>query len=170
MDKVYSQLAQKFFKNKKSKNFDFYVTEEVNRQDEYNNEKFLEVYEILKSKFKVVYMLFGEKNFQAIAFEYFQYNPVQSAVSKEYGFSFPKFLSELEQLQDFTFIKWLARVDWFWSTEKNSGKELVIPKGTLNSWANVYKDLPQVDIMLSENEGETIYIEKDGNHYSIKCR
>jgi hypothetical protein len=163
-------MTKILLRNEKSKNYDLFHDDAFPNQDAVNNEKFQEIFNLLKDKYKVVYKLFGEENFQAVSFEYYQYNPLHSAIIKDYGMSFPNFLENLEQLADYSFIKWLARVDWFWSSEKHNNKELTVPKGTLHSWANLYKDLPLVDIMLSENEGETIYIEQVGNQFSIKLR
>ncbi len=167
MQNSYQQIAYKALKDRRRNKYLDAVFHDEQKQAQFNNESFLKIFTLMQKKYQVVARLVGEDNFQIICYQYFKFNPIQSASSSEYGATFPRFLASLEQLQDFKFLPWLAKVDWFWFCKKDSHESLIAPKGTLSSWANVYKDLPQIDVLLLENEFEEIRISSDGNEYKI---
>jgi hypothetical protein len=167
MDNSYHHIAHQILKNEKSKNHETYLSDEDSAQEKLNNEQFGQVYEQMKDKFTVIHKLFGENNFVNICYEYFRYNPVQSSKKKNYGHSFPEFLDSMSEVEEHIFIPWLAKLDWYWTSCRDSDDEIKLPKGTLNSWASVYKDQDSIDISIDTRLSETLSIKKVGNEYSI---
>ncbi len=167
MDNSYHQIAHQILRNEKSKNYDLFLSTEDQSQEKLNNEQFQKVFLSLKDTYKVIYRLFGEENFLNICYEYFKYNPIQSASKSVYGKSFPDFLNSSSSLKAFPFLYWLASLDWFWTHCRESAETLAFPVGTLNSWASIYKNQSQIDIELDTNHEEVLAIKKVGNEYSI---
>ena len=136
-------------------------------QEIYNNQKFLQIYSILRNKYQVIFRLVGDQNFKKISYEYFKYNPVQSAREEHYGNSFSDFLGTLNQLSEFRYIKWLAKLDWFWFNPVSEGDTIQLPKGTLNSWASIYKNQESINIEINESVIENLQIQKIGKEIQI---
>jgi len=163
----YYQHTRNINRNNKSKHYDLFLYDTDEQQERLNNDKFLVVFNILKEKFQVIYKLFGEESFELISHEYFLINPAHLATKDNYGKSFPEFLDSIEQLQNYSYVKWLARLDWFWFSRENSLESFHLPKGTLNSWASIYKGLDSIDIFIDESVMEKLEIKLNGNQYSI---
>lgn len=167
MNNSYHHIAHQILKNERAKNYDMELSSEEQAQKKLNNEQFEQVYLHLKSKYIALHRLFGQANFVNICYEYFKYNPVQSAKKESYGKSFPEFLDSLSEVEDFEFLPWIAKLDWFWTTSRDEGIEIELPKGTLVSWASAYKGQEQLSISLDTRISETLGIKKVGNEYSI---
>lgn len=167
MDNNYYQIAGQLNKDKRSKHYNIFLNEPDTEQEIYNNEKFNQIYSLLKDKFQVVYKLFGEKNFRLLTLEYFKYNPIQSAKMETYGRSFPDFLGNLPQLNQYRYMKWIAKLDWFWFNPVNDGETIQLPKGTLISWASIYKEQDSIDIEIDESIIENLQIQKEGKEIKI---
>lgn len=167
MQNSYYQIAHQLLKKDKSQHYNLFRSEIFEDQEKLNNEKFREVFNILKTQYPVVYKLFGEKNFMAICFEYFKVNPMHSRKSN-YGESFSHFMGSLEELAAFPFVKWMAKLDWFWMNNKSDlGAEILLPKGTLASWVNCMKDGPMIDILMDESIMERVCITREGSEIKI---
>ncbi|MFT6631858.1 MAG: hypothetical protein ACJAS4_001819 [Bacteriovoracaceae bacterium] len=167
MENSYHHIAHQLLKNEKSKNYGIYLSDEDQSQEKLNNEQFEQVYELLKDKYIVIHRLFGKANFVNICYEYFRYNPVQSSKKQNYGRTFPEFLDSMSEVEEHSFVPWLAKLDWFWTNCRELNEEIKLPKGTLNSWASVYKDQDEIDIAIDSRISETLAIKKVGNEYSI---
>jgi hypothetical protein len=167
MENSYYQFAQQILKNEKSKHYNMFLIDEEEEQEKFNNEKFQHVLNLLKEKYQVTYKLFGEKNFTIISFEYFKYNPIQSSSSVNYGKTFSDFLGSVEELNDIRYVRWIAKLDWFWFTQTDYSGSVNLPKGTLHSWGNIYKDQNQIDINIDECIIEKLQIKKVGKEFTI---
>lgn len=168
MDNSYREIVNLLnSKNARSKHYNIFLHDPDSEQEMYNNKKFQQIYNILKNKYQVILRLFGERNFQKVAYEYFQYNPVQSSKLDHYGKSFSDFLGSVDQLREFRYLKWIAKLDWFWFGPVEDGDSITLPKGTLKSWSILYKDQDLVDISIDESIIETLQIKKVGKEIQI---
>lgn len=167
MENSYYQIAQQVLKDERSKHYDVFLQTSDEGQEKFNNEKFIDVFRILKNKHQIIYKLFGDLNFKILAYEYFLYNPVQSSTQDKYGKNFSEFLGSLEQLEELNYIKWLAKLDWFWFNERNHNDSIALPKGTLSSWGNIHKDEHFISIAVDESIIENVVIKKAGKEIAL---
>lgn len=167
MGNSYYQIASQLNKDERSKHYNIFLSDPVDEQESSNNEKFRQVYTILRNKYQVIYKLFGEDNFKKLSYEYFKYNPVQSAKIDAYGKTFSDFIGNFPQLAEFKYLKWIAKLDWFWFSPVDEGTTIQLPKGTLSSWASVYKDQALIDILIDESIIENLQIQKIGKEIKI---
>jgi hypothetical protein len=167
MENSYHQIIEQITKNERSKHYNLFLHDAGEEQQIYNNQKFLQIYNLLKDKYQVVFRLFGEDNFKYLAYEYFKFNPVQSAKLQNYGQSFSELLGTLDQLSQYKYLQWIAKLDWFWFNPVHEGDRIDLPVGTLQSWASIYKDQPEVDIQIDESITETLQIQKIGKETQI---
>ena len=167
MENSYYQIADLFSKNSRSKHYDLFLNDPAEAQTLHNCEKFRKIESVLKEKFQVIHQLLGENNFRHISFEYFKYNPVQSAKFDSYGKSFSDFLGSYSLLVDYPYLKWLAKLDWFWFNRVENGESIQLPKGTLSSWACIYKNQNDIEIEINESIIERLQIQKIGKEIQI---
>lgn len=167
MENSYYQITQQISKNERSKHYNIFLHDPEEEQQIQNNEKFRQIESLLRTKFQVIFKLFGEKNFRFVAYEYFKYNPVQSTKLEIYGKSFSDFLGSMDQLSDLRYLKWIAKLDWFWCSHTNAGDSIQLPKGTLNSWANIYKNQNNIEVQIDESIIENLQIKKVGKEIQI---
>ena len=169
MENPYYQLAGQKKRIEKTKFFKELFSSEDEIQDQLNDEVFRNIFLMLLKRFPVTSKLVGDKNFALLAFEYFKVNPVQSVSIDDYGRSLPTFLLNLNQMQEFGFLPYLAMLDWFWVMDKDSHKRILLPQGTLKSWSGLFKDQDdRVSIEINPYEEEVIAVEKRGKEYFIK--
>ncbi|MBT4790739.1 MAG: hypothetical protein HON90_04145 [Halobacteriovoraceae bacterium] len=167
MEKNYYQIAQQFNRNDNSSYYRALFDDVEKQQDEFNSEKFVQVFYMLKERYAAIFELLGEENFKKVSNHYFRYNPIQSSKFESYGKSFCDFLEYFEPLSEFRYLKWLAKLDWFWFAEKDSMQKMSFPKGTLVSWGNICKHSSKIDIQLDESIIEVLRIIKTNNEYKI---
>ncbi len=167
MNQSYYQISQQLIRNAKSRNYDLFNFDPQASQEHLNDKKFQDAFNLLKEKYHVIYKLFGEENFNIICYEYFLYNPGHSASLDKYGHTFAEFLGNLGELEDFHFLKWLAKLDWFWYERERGKNQIQLPKGTLSSWVNIFSDTDALDILIDESIMECVRIEKSGNQYQM---
>ena len=166
MNNSYNQIAHQLLKKDRNAHYNLFRAEVFEDQEKFNSDKFRMAYDILKHHYPVIFKLFGEKNFLAISYEYFKYNPLHSR-KNNYGKSFSDFINSLEQLQSYPFLRWLGKLDWFWMTQKEELGSIALPKGTLASWGNCMKDMPMIDVLIDENILEKISLTQDGKEIKI---
>lgn len=169
MNQSYDQLMHQIIRRENLKHFhNIFEEEKDEKQELVNNHAFEQIINILKERFVVLLRLVGQENFYKLVHEYFKYNPVHSAPREEYGKTFPHFLQTMDEIESYPYLYWLAELDWFWSMNKDHGKNQFFPKGTLQSWVSIYKDLPEIEISINLKEKEKVEIFKQGQEYSIK--
>lgn len=168
MENSYYQITQQISKDERSKHYNIFLHDAEEVQLIQNNEKFRQIESLLRTKYQVIFKLFGDKNFRFIAFEYFKYNPIQSSKLESYGKSFSDFIGSMDQLSDYRYLKWMAKLDWFWfDPSLEPGDSIQLPKGTLTSWASVYKNQNNIDIQIDESIIENLQIKKVGTEIQI---
>jgi len=167
MENSYYQIAHQISKNERSKHYNIMLMDPDQAQEKFNTAKFLEVFNILKDKYQAAFKLFGENNFQSITYEYFLYNPIQSSSSETYGKSFPDFIASIGELSELKYVKWIAKLDWFWFTQVDYTGRIQLPQGTLESWGNIYKGEAQINIQINESIIEQLEIRSRGKEYTI---
>lgn len=167
MANSYYQIAGQINKDERSKHYNIFLNDADEAQEMLNNEQFRHIYSVLRNKYQVIYKLFGEENFKRLSFEYFKYNPVQSVKLENYGKSFGDFIGSLPQLSEYKYLKWIAKLDWFWFNPVEEGSTIQLPKGTLNSWASIYKDQNSIEILIDEAIIENLQIQKIGKEIQI---
>lgn len=168
MENPYYQIAGQKKRIEKAKFFKELLSSEDEIQDQLNDEVFRNIFLMLLKRFPVTSKLVGDKNFALLVYEYFKVNPVQSNSIECYGKSLPTFLLNLNQMDEFGFLPYLAMLDWFWIMEKDTQKRILLPEGTLKSWSGLFKDQDNISIEINPYEEEVIAVEKRGKEYFIR--
>lgn len=168
MENSYSQIKDHLARNERSRHYNIFLHTPEQEQEILNNEGFLKVNNLLKNKFQVLFKLMGEANFKNLSYEYFKYNPIHSSKMDSYGKTFPDFIASLTQLSNFKYLKWLAKLDWFWFNPIEEGQTIQLPKGTLSSWSSVLKAEDNIEIWIDESIIENLRVEKNGSQISLK--
>lgn len=168
MDNSYYQIGQQLLKNSRHKHYDIFDFDDEDQRQEWQNcEGFIQAFHLLKKKYQVIFKLFGEKNFEAIGYQYFLINPIHSSSKENYGKSFAEFLGTIEQIEAMKYLKWVAKLDWYWFHREIYDHPIQMPKGTLNSWANIFKGQDKIDIQIDESVIESVTIIREGNQFKI---
>lgn len=168
MNQSYEQLMHQIIRRENLKHFHTIFDDELEKQEVVNNHAFEQIINILKQRFSVLYRIVGDVNFNKLVHEYFKYNPLQSASMEEYGKTFPHFLQTMDEIEAFPYLYLIAQLDWFWAMRTGDNQIETFPKGTLDSWVSIYKNLPEVEISINLKEKEKVAIFKEGQEYSIK--
>lgn len=166
MENSYYQFTHQLSRTEKSKHFDAIFKNDIEDDPRFHAEDFLNVYYEMRDKFQVSAKLFGEANFKILIFEYLRLNPKHNRIN--YGEGFPDFIGNISALQQMRFIKWIAKLDWFWFADDKEAIQL--PKGTLRSWGNLQRDEDQIEIAIDESIMESLAVEKVGNEYKIVAK
>ena len=162
MENSYYQIAQVLSKKMTSQHFNEIFNQPSEADPRFEDDFFLQVYRELKDKFQVCFKLFGELNFKILVYEYMRNVPYQR---DDYGHLFPEFLGQLPSLESMRYLKWIAKLDWFWFADDKDSINL--PKGTLNSWANLQKGEDRIEIEVDESVMERLVVKKIGHEYRI---
>ncbi len=166
MFNTYNNLPHKVFKNDQFSSFQLDENQAIKNKS-FEDESFIEICDILRSHYEVTFKLLGEDNFKLLTLTYIRLNPSLSVNSKNYGETFSEFLGNTPELNGFPYMKFIAKLDWFWSVRVTESNLLVLPKGTLNSWGHLNRDEDDIQIEINYEEDETLKIEKTGNQYTI---
>lgn len=162
MDNSYYQIAHMFSRTEKSRHFDSLFKKDITHDPRFEDEFFLKVFREMKDKFQVSFGLFGESNFKILVYEYMRNIPYHE---EDYGHLFPEFLGNIKALNALRFVKWIAKLDWFWFAD--DAKSIQLPKGTLYSWSNLLKDQEDIDIQIDESIMEKLVVKKIGKEFQI---
>lgn len=162
MENSYYQIAQVLSKKMTSQHFNEIFKQPSEEDPRFEDETFLQAFREMKDKYQVCYKLFGELNFKILVFEYMRNIPFER---DNYGHLFGEFLGQIPSLQQMRYIKWIAKLDWFWfADDKDSIK---LPKGTLTSWGNLQKGEDHIEIEIDESIMEKLVVKKVGHEYRI---
>ena len=116
----------------------------------------------LKGKFEVTEKILGRKNFSFFCRSFVYESPSHSQNLDDYGEGLPNFLSQKKELEEIGYIKYLAKLDWFWfHSEQNLNKELLLPKGILGLWGKI-KNSQDIGEIVLEESNEAIRFQEDG--------
>lgn len=165
MTNPYHQIAHQILSKNKNKHYKHFLQDTEVEEKKYLSKEFINAFQILKDAFPATYKLFGSENFKKLAYFYSQYFQVDSNNTKKYGKKFPEFIQSIPSLVDLKYIKWIAKLDWFWTRQEE--QYILLPQGTLNSWGSVYKDSEQIEILIDEGHMEKLMIKKSGKEFSI---
>ena len=166
MFNTYNNLPHKIFTNEHFSSFELDENQTAKNKS-YDDESFIEICDILRSHYEVMFKLLGEENFKLLTLNFIRLDPTLSVNSKNYGITFSEFLGNTPELDEYLYIKFVAKLDWFWSMRFSEKNLLVLPKGTLESWGHLNRDEDDIQIDINYQQDETLKIEKLGNQYSI---
>lgn len=162
----YNQIAHQILSKKNHDLFHKHFNEfEVDNQ-KYLEKDFLIALELLKKSYPATFKLFGETNFKKLTYMFCKYYPYNHSDLKKYGKKLPDFLAALPSLNEYVFLKWIAKVDWFWT--QHDEVDMIAPLGTHISWKSVMRNDKDIEIDIDEHHLEKLTLQKNGNEYLIK--
>ena len=162
MESSYYQIAQQLTKAERARHLDALFKKDVSDDPRFMDDFFLKVFREMKDKYQVCFKLFGENNFKILVFEYLR-NIAYTDVG--YGHLFPEFLGNIKAMESLRFVKWIAKLDWFWFADDK--RSIQLPKGTLHSWGNLQKDQEDIEIEIDESIMERLVVKKHGKEFHI---
>lgn len=165
---TYNNIAHQIFKNNPGK---IYLSENEELLNKFrDDESFILIFESLKDTYASIYKLVGEENFKILTVKYMQLNPAHTINGTHYGKSFPEFLLNIKELEAYSYIAYLARVDWYWKQETIDSDALILPKGSLESWYSSLADDKNIEIDLNTEITEEIKIVVESAEYKMKSK
>ncbi len=162
MQNSYYQIAQMFSRKATLKQFDEMFHQPEKEDPRFQDDFFIKVFIEMKEKFQVSFKFIGEENFKILVYEYLRNVPYQN---DDYGHLFPEFIGQIPVLEQMRYLKWIAKLDWFWFADNK--ESITLPKGTLNSWGNLQRDEEQIQIEIDESVMERLVVKKFGNEFKI---
>lgn len=165
MNNSYNQIAHQFLNKDKSSQFNVFMQEIDLEDSKYLTKEFISAFRSLAESHPAIFILFGDANFKKLVFFYVQYFLLSEENAAKYGKQFGGFIQALPSLANMNYLKWIAKLDWFWTHQDQ--QYILLPKGTLESWGSVYKDSEEINILIDENFMEKLTIQRSGNEVSI---
>lgn len=146
-----------------------FTSDSIDGLSVYQNNYLLSLMGSLKSKFIITEKILGEENFRALTAQFVLASPSRSQNLDDYGEGFDHFLSDVSELEEIGYIKYIASLDMFWfHAEENRANEIKLPTEILKLWAALANDIELEELAIDEEKLESIRIgEKDKEMFLI---
>ena len=166
MQSSFHPIMQNIFENQLNKRKkEFNEIEKFFEQEDFRN-----VYNFLKTKFQVTFKLMGESNSEYLTYFYMKQNPALLMGKKSYGENFPEFLVSIPELENFQYLFFIARLDWYWFAFDGARPNITLPLGTLKSWGSLARGEDQIEIEIDLALRETLEVVKINNSFEIRVK
>lgn len=130
MDNSLKDIQQRFFENifENNQNIKSDITENKISFDAklqiYRNNIFSGLSNSLKNIYPAIIKLVGDEYFEYLARQYILANPSKSGNLDDYGLDFGQFISKIDQLNSFPYLKDVAKLEWnnhiaYFATDSN---------------------------------------------------